>query len=102
MRGIMPKRSAIDVAAYSNTEALEDAIVSALADRVHTEFKHPTKREQTVRDQLRTLSDEERLQIVHQTIEGYHSMPTDQQRTTKPARPAGLTLYDRTIMRIAS
>jgi hypothetical protein len=75
----------VDVASYPSTEALEDAIVTTLADRVHAEFKHPTTREQTVKELLRTLSDEERLQIVHQTIEGYNSMPADQQQAFEKA-----------------
>lgn len=71
----------VDTALHPTSEALEDAIVDSIIERVRDEIASMSEeeREKFVADMLKRMSDEDRVRTIESLLRAFHELPRDQQ-----------------------
>src|SRR6478672_1612099 len=74
------KTVGVNAGHYPRVDALEDAIIEALAKQLKEELDAmtPAARHAFFEEMVRRMSDEERLRLIEQVLEGYEQMPEEE------------------------
>jgi hypothetical protein len=74
------KTVGVDAGRYPRVDALEDAIIEALAQRLQEKLDAmtPEERHAFFEEMVRRMSDEERLRLIEQVLEGYEEMSEEE------------------------
>lgn len=77
----LAKTAEVDPAVYPRVAALEDAIIDGLAARLQRKLDamSPEKRKTFFEDMVKRMSDEDRLRLIEQVLEGYDEMSPEEQ-----------------------
>jgi hypothetical protein len=74
------KTVGVDAGRYPRVDALEDDIIEALAQRLEEKLDAmtPEERHAFFEEMVRRMSDEERLRLIEQVLDGYEKMPDEE------------------------
>lgn len=77
----LAKTAGLNPSRYPRVENLEDAIIDALASKLQARLETMTHAERTAffEDMVKRMSDEDRLRLIDQVLEGYAEMSADEQ-----------------------